>query len=218
MLPLAILVKAQRPGDDVRPVPDLPALIATAPSGPPAPSSIAKTIRIRFRDNPQTVSLRELLPLPRQQEAREGFELPVLHVRRLAHRAPRAMGRGRQQAAGLRDAAARGGPAATKTSGRRSPPGSSSELDRIDRDTPPDPGRVTARRLNRTEYNNTVRDLLGVDSATGRRLSAGRCRLRLRQHRGRAVAVARADGEVRVRRRIGSRGWRSSGRRTSSRR
>lgn len=28
---------------------------------------------------------------------------------------------------------------------------------------PPDPGRVTARRLNRTEYNNTVRDLLDVD-------------------------------------------------------
>jgi mono/diheme cytochrome c family protein len=28
---------------------------------------------------------------------------------------------------------------------------------------PPDPGRVTARRLNRTEYSNTVRDLLGVD-------------------------------------------------------
>lgn len=27
----------------------------------------------------------------------------------------------------------------------------------------PQPGRVTARRLNRTEYNNTVRDLLGVD-------------------------------------------------------
>jgi mono/diheme cytochrome c family protein len=37
------------------------------------------------------------------------------------------------------------------------------ELDRIERETPPDPGRVTARRLNRTEYNNTVRDLLGVD-------------------------------------------------------
>ena len=28
---------------------------------------------------------------------------------------------------------------------------------------PPEPGRVTARRLNRTEYDNTVRDLLGVD-------------------------------------------------------
>ncbi len=39
----------------------------------------------------------------------------------------------------------------------------SRELDRIDRATPPDPGRVTARRLNRGEYNNTVRDLLGVD-------------------------------------------------------
>jgi len=27
----------------------------------------------------------------------------------------------------------------------------------------PNPGRVTARRLNRAEYNNTIRDLLGVD-------------------------------------------------------
>src|ERR1700712_5657077 len=26
----------------------------------------------------------------------------------------------------------------------------------------PEPGRVTARRLNRVEYNNTIRDLLGV--------------------------------------------------------
>jgi hypothetical protein len=32
-----------------------------------------------------------------------------------------------------------------------------------DRAVKPDPGRVTARRLNRTEYNHTVRDLLGVD-------------------------------------------------------
>jgi mono/diheme cytochrome c family protein len=38
-----------------------------------------------------------------------------------------------------------------------------SELERIDRSTPPDPGRVTARRLNRTEYNNTIKELLGVD-------------------------------------------------------
>ncbi len=32
-----------------------------------------------------------------------------------------------------------------------------------DRQATPDPGRVTIRRLNRTEYNNTVRDLLGLD-------------------------------------------------------
>ena len=38
------------------------------------------------------------------------------------------------------------------------------ELARIDRVTPPDPGRVTARRLNRAEYNNTIRELLGVES------------------------------------------------------
>ncbi len=37
------------------------------------------------------------------------------------------------------------------------------ELDRIDAATPPDPGRVTARRLNRTEYNNTIKELLGVN-------------------------------------------------------
>ena len=30
----------------------------------------------------------------------------------------------------------------------------------------PDPGRVTARRLNRVEYRNTIRDLLGVDFNT----------------------------------------------------
>ena len=36
------------------------------------------------------------------------------------------------------------------------------EFDRIDESTPPDPGRVTARRLNRSEYTNTIRDLLGV--------------------------------------------------------
>jgi mono/diheme cytochrome c family protein len=32
-----------------------------------------------------------------------------------------------------------------------------------DRSVAPDPGRVTARRLNRNEYSNTIRDLLGVD-------------------------------------------------------
>ena len=37
------------------------------------------------------------------------------------------------------------------------------EFDRADRQAKPDPARVSARRLNRAEYNNTVRDLLGVD-------------------------------------------------------
>jgi mono/diheme cytochrome c family protein len=37
------------------------------------------------------------------------------------------------------------------------------ELARLDRTTPLDPGRVTARRLNRAEYNNTIKELLGVD-------------------------------------------------------
>jgi mono/diheme cytochrome c family protein len=33
----------------------------------------------------------------------------------------------------------------------------------VDRQASPEPGRVTARRLNRVEYANTVRDLLGVE-------------------------------------------------------
>ena len=38
-------------------------------------------------------------------------------------------------------------------------------LDRLDPNhLPQDPGRVTARRLNRAEYNNTIRDLLGVET------------------------------------------------------
>ena len=37
------------------------------------------------------------------------------------------------------------------------------EFERADRNARPEPGRVTARRLNRAEYNNTIRDLLGVD-------------------------------------------------------
>jgi hypothetical protein len=36
------------------------------------------------------------------------------------------------------------------------------EFERLDGVAGSNPGRVTARRLNRTEYNNTIRDLLGV--------------------------------------------------------
>jgi hypothetical protein len=35
-------------------------------------------------------------------------------------------------------------------------------FDRADASAPPDPGRMTAHRLNRDEYANTIRDLLGV--------------------------------------------------------
>ncbi|MCC6538860.1 MAG: DUF1592 domain-containing protein [Bryobacterales bacterium] len=35
-------------------------------------------------------------------------------------------------------------------------------VEELDRARPIDPGRVTARRLNRNEYNNTIRDLFGI--------------------------------------------------------
>ena len=37
------------------------------------------------------------------------------------------------------------------------------EFERADKLVKPDPGRITARRLNRNEYSNTIRDLLAVD-------------------------------------------------------
>ena len=40
------------------------------------------------------------------------------------------------------------------------------EFDKADAAIKPDPGRVTAKRLNRNEYRNTVRDLLAVDYRT----------------------------------------------------
>ncbi|MBI3208096.1 MAG: DUF1592 domain-containing protein [Candidatus Solibacter usitatus] len=39
----------------------------------------------------------------------------------------------------------------------------SAEYARYDKSARHDPGRVTARRLNRVEYNNTIRDLTGLD-------------------------------------------------------
>ncbi|HYG74565.1 MAG TPA: DUF1592 domain-containing protein [Planctomycetota bacterium] len=36
-------------------------------------------------------------------------------------------------------------------------------FEKADRNAKPDPGRIAMRRLNRAEYNNTVRDLLGID-------------------------------------------------------
>ena len=60
----------------------------------------------------------------------------------------------------------------------------------------PDPGRVTVRRLNRVEYRNTIRDLIGVDFDTDVRVPAGRHGARVRQHRRRADALAAAAGEV----------------------
>jgi mono/diheme cytochrome c family protein len=42
-----------------------------------------------------------------------------------------------------------------------------SQFEMADRTTPADPGRLTAHRLNRTEYNNAVRDLLGIKFKPG---------------------------------------------------
>ena len=73
-----------------------------------------------------------------------------------------------------------------------------SEFDRDDTAMKPEAGRVTARRLNRSEYNNTIRDLLGVDINPAKGLSAGRFGVRFRQYRCGALALSGVDGAVSV--------------------
>lgn len=46
------------------------------------------------------------------------------------------------------------------------------EFDNHDRALPPDPGRIVARRLNRAEYANAIRDLLGVRFRAGEEFPA----------------------------------------------
>ena len=107
---------------------------------------------------------------------------------RVAGHLARGLGEGGREAADPADAAASAAQAGSRRRRSRSCAGSRRSWRRSEAARPPNPGRVTARRLNRTEYDNTVRDLLGVEPAAGRRLPAGRRRLRLRQHRRRALA------------------------------
>ena len=70
------------------------------------------------------------------------------------------------------------------------------EFDRADRNLVPDPGHVPIHRLNRAEYANTIRDLLGVDFRATDEFPPDDSGLWLRQHRRCAHGVADADAEV----------------------
>ncbi len=72
------------------------------------------------------------------------------------------MGQRPAHAEGARDAAA-GTAAAEAGRGGSRHRGDPGDLRPRRRTAKPNAGRVTIRRLNRTEYNNTIRDLVGVD-------------------------------------------------------
>ena len=73
--------------------------------------------------------------------------------------------RPREGAAGRRRRrdAAEGQAAADRRGGGRLLKAVADAFDHADNAGQADPGRVTIRRLNRAEYNNTIRDLVGVD-------------------------------------------------------
>ena len=110
-------------------------------------------------------------------------------------------------------------PADPRRVARRSPPGSPRQLSQVDC-TKSNPGRVTLRRLNKVEYNNTIKRPPRRRPPPGRRLPVRRRRLRLRQHRRRPDLAADPDGEVpglrRQDRRAGDRHRRTLARRRPS--
>jgi len=72
-------------------------------------------------------------------------------------------------------------------------------------DGPLDPGRPTLRRLNRTEYENTILDLFGIEFRTDELfpaddVPAGEVLRRRRAHRPRGRAPGRARGSAGVHR------------------
>ena len=54
----------------------------------------------------------------------------------------------------------------------------------------PNPGRPSVHRLNRAEYANAVRDLLGVEHRSAHFFACRRLGIRIRQHRRRALGLA----------------------------
>ena len=63
----------------------------------------------------------------------------------------------------------------------------------------PNPGRAPLHRMNRVEYANAIRDLLGARRRSVYAASRGRFEPRLRQHRRRTGRLAIAAGALRVR-------------------
>ena len=156
---LAVAGSAQRPQETAptpQPVPPLPA--SSAPNGPELPPDVSEGFDALVRP----FVTENCIPCHGYKKQKNGLNLESF-----------------ESAASLIDDHERWAEVARKLRMREMPPEEepqppehkrqavagwlSRELDRIDRLAPPDPGRVTARRLNRNEYNNTVRDLLAVD-------------------------------------------------------
>ena len=104
-----------------------------------------------------------LLRLPRQRQGEGGPVVRQVHRRRVGRwRTARCgttsgtcsrRGRCRRRSARSR----------SRPTSKRSSKAIQAIFDRADAAAKPNAGRVTIRRLNRTEYNNTIRDLVGVD-------------------------------------------------------
>ena len=136
-----------------------------------------------------------------------GLDLTALRAAKTFESDREDVGKGRRKAHVWRNAASRRSSAAGANHRGRSLRWLKSEFDRQDRLVRPEAGQVSARRLNRAEYNNTIRDLLGIDIRPADNFSGGHGGVRLRQYQRRFAPFSRADGEVyRCRRAFGAHG------------
>ena len=139
--------------------------------------------------------------LPWRDETQVGLEPCVVLRCCQGDPEPEALGQGEGEPRGDVDAARRRA-AAVEAGARGGDAVDRVAMNQADCGRTVDPGRVTIRRLNRVEYNNTIRDLVGRRLPARRRLPLRRRRLRVRQHRRRADDAADPDGEVSRGRRI----------------
>ena len=164
----------------------------------PAPPVPAVSTRLAAGRRPPAGHRRPLLPRVPQRPHPDRRPDPGRRERRGRGRAGAGPREGVAEAAGGRDAAGRAPrprtPAPGPSSSRGSRPVSTGR-----RPERPDPGSPAIQRLNRAEYRNAVRDLLGLDLDHARDLPADDSGLRFRQHRRRADGVAAAHREVRRR-------------------
>ena len=149
LLCLAIVVSAQRPAGDARVVP-----AARADTGVQN-CTHAAALGCRVRHVVKPFLAENCYRCHGNKKHEEGSELRVVHVRPVADRATASAGTRSSGSSGQRDAARRGAAAGrAAAAGGRDLAGARARRAST-AITPPDPGRVTARRLNRTEYNNT---------------------------------------------------------------
>ena len=169
------------------------ALLTAAAAGPS--SNGARACR-RVRNDDSTLSREPLLRLPRRAPAQGRLNFEKFQTADDVIAAVRTRGTRCCSSSAPARCRRKTRFAPSRQTSRVSPAWIADRIAEADARAPPIPGRVVVRRLNRAEYNNTVRDLLGVDSSPADDFPQDDTGYGFDNDRRRALGLAGADGEV----------------------